>query len=252
MSTELITPIDISKLNSELAAKHEALAEQHRAFLEQRDRESADRREEFERQQAEYERRRAESDERFDRRMEESRLEHNRQTEEYNRKFAQLVEQTKETDRIVKANSHDIGKLGNRIGDIVENMVGGNIVAQFQKYAYSVTELSRDIKFGIKGTATAGQIDVLLDDGDVAILIEVKTRPSTDDVRDHVERLKDYRRWKDSKGEGKKRYIGAIAGAVVDDNVAKFAQKHGMFVIVQSGYAVEIVAPPEGFKAKEW
>jgi len=31
-----------------------------------------------------------------------------------------------------------------------------------------------------------------------------------------------------NKGEGKKRYIGAIAGAVVDDNVVKFAQKHGM------------------------
>ena len=145
-----------------------------------------------------------------------------------------------------------MGKLTSRIGEIVENMVGGNIVSQFQNYEYNVTELSRDIKFGIRGTTSEGQIDVLLDDGDVAILIEVKTRPSIDDVRSHINHLEKYRKWKDGKGEGKKRYIGAIAGAVVDDNVVKFAQKHGMFVIVQSGYAVEIVPTPEGFKAKEW
>ena len=131
----------------------------------------------------------------------------------------------------------------------VENVVGGNIITQFQNYGYVVTGISRNIEFGIKGTTAAGEIDVLLDDGDVAILIEVKTKLTTDDVRDHVEQMEKYRRWKD---DSKKRYIGAVASTVVDDNVIKFAQKNGMFVIVQSGYAVEILAPPEGFKAKEW
>jgi hypothetical protein len=39
---------------------------------------------------------------------------------------------------------------------------------------------------------------------------------------------------------------------VVSKEVVKFAQKKGMYVIVQSGEAVEIVTPPKGFKAKEW
>jgi predicted AAA+ superfamily ATPase len=158
----------------------------------------------------------------------------------------------KETDRQMKETDQKIGRLGSRIGEIVENMVGGNIVAQFQNYGYSVTEMSRNIEFGIQGTASAGEIDVLLDDGDVAILIEVKTKLTTDDVRDHIEQMEKYRRWKDGKGEGNKRYIGAVASTVVDDNVVKFAQKNGMFIIVQSGYAVEILVPPEGFKVKEW
>ena len=171
----------------------------------------------------------------------------------------EMREQMKETDRLMKETdrkiervSSDIGKLGSRIGEIVENMVGGNIVSQFQNYGYCVTEISRNIEFGIKNTTTAGEIDVLLDDGDVAILVEVKTKLTTDDVRNHIEQMEKYRRWKDGKGEGKKRYIGAVASTVVDDNVVTFAQKNGMFVIVQSGYAVEIIAPPEGFKAKEW
>ena len=157
-----------------------------------------------------------------------------------------------ETDRQMKETDRKISALGSRIGEIVENMVGGNIVSQFQNYGYNVTEISRNIEFGIKGTTAAGEIDVLLDDGDVAILIEVKTKLTTDDVRDHIEQMGKYRRCKDGKGESKKRYIGAVASTVVDDNVVKFAQKNGMYVIVQSGYAVEILTPPEGFKAKEW
>ena len=178
--------------------------------------------------------------------IENSREQFREEIKESRREFKQSMEESR------REFDQRIGKLTSRVGEIVENMVGGNIVAQFQHYGYDVTELSRNIEFGIEGTTVAGEIDVLLDDGDVAILIEVKTRPNIDDIRDHIEQLEKYRRLKDGKGEGKKRYIGAIAGAVVDENVVKFAQKHGMFVIVQSGYAVEILAPPKGFKAKEW
>ena len=48
------------------------------------------------------------------------------------------------------------------------------------------------------------------------------------------------------------RFIGAVAGAVVTDEAKDFAHENGMYVIVQSGKAVEIVPTPEGFKAKEW
>jgi len=160
--------------------------------------------------------------------------------------------QQEETDQKMKETDRRIGRLTSRIGEIVENMIGGNIVAQFRDYGYDVTEISRNIEFGSKETDTVGEIDVLLDDGSVAILIEVKTKPSTDDILNHAEQMENYRRWKDSKGEGKKRYVGAVAGAVIEDNVVKFAQRKGFYVIVQSGYAVEILAPPEGFKAKEW
>ena len=146
-----------------------------------------------------------------------------------------------------------IASLGSRVGEIVEHMIGGeNIITQFQALGYDVNDHSRNIVFGVRGTAASGQIDLLLDDSDVAILVEVKTNLKNDDVLDHIERLEKYRRWKDSKGEGKKRYIGALACAVVKENVVEFAQKKGMYVIVQLGNTVEIIAPPEGFKAKEW
>jgi len=91
-----------------------------------------------------------------------------------------------------------------------------------------------------------------LENGDVAVLIEVKTTLETADVRKHIERMEKFRRWTDAKGVAPKRYIGAVAGAVIQEEAEEFAHENGMYVIVQSGDAVEIITPPEGFRAKEW
>jgi len=166
---------------------------------------------------------------------------------------AETAEQMKETARIVKATSRDIGKLGSRIGDIIENMVGGgNIVAQFRALGHHVIAHSRNKTFGGPEDDDSGQIDLFLENGDIAILVEVKTTLKNDDILDHLERMEKYRNWINANGGDKKRYLGAVAGAVVEENVVKFAQKKGFYVIVQSGVAFEIIAPPQGFKAKEW
>ena len=172
-------------------------------------------------------------------------------------KFDRMVEDSarrrSEIDREMKVLRQQMGDIGLRVGDLVEHMIGGkNVVEQFQDLGFGVTDHSRDNKFGIENTVDSGQIDLLLKDGDVEILIEVKTTLRNDDIFDHIERLEKYRRWMDSKCEGKKRYIGALACAMVKDNVVKFAQKNGMYVIKQLGNAVEIVAPPRGFRATEW
>jgi len=161
--------------------------------------------------------------------------------QETDQKFKETAEQMKETDR-------KIGALTSRIGEIVENMVGGDIVGQFQALNIAIKSHSRDKTFGTRGTSESGQIDVFLENGDIVVLIEVKTKLTDDDVREHIERLEKYRRY----GDDKRRIMGAVAGAVVSDDVVKFAHRQGLYVIVQSGEAVEIIAPPVGFKAKEW
>ena len=175
------------------------------------------------------------SDERFREEMAESRREFDKRMEE--------------TDQQMKETRKQIESLTSRIGEIIENMVGGgNIVKQFQALNIDIHSHSRDKTFGKRGTEESGQIDVFLENGDLVILIEVKTRLTDDDIRDHIERMQKYRLY----GNDKRRIVGAVAGGVVSDDVAKFAHRKGMYVIVQSGEAVEIVPPPEGFKAKEW
>ena len=185
-----------------------------------------------------------------DRKFQETRdqmMETDRKFQDTDRKFQETREQMRETDRKISA-------LGSRIGEIIENMVGGgHIVTQFQKLGYNVTAHSRYKIFGESGTSSSGEIDLFLEDGDIAILVEVKTTLKTQDVLDHIERLEKYRRYVDSNGSGEKRhFIGAVAGAVAEENVIKFAQSKGLYVIVQSGETFKIVTPPEGFKVKEY
>jgi len=167
-----------------------------------------------------------------------------RRFQETDRKFQEAAEQLKKTQR-------EVGKLGSRIGDIVENMVSGNIVEKFKALGYDVRYCA-PMPFHNKKLGIAGEIDLFLDDGDAAILIEVKTTLEMADVRKHMERIEKYRRYTQATSGDKRSFIGAIAGAVVTDEALINAHENGMYVIVQSGKAVEILTPPEGFTARQW
>lgn len=168
------------------------------------------------------------------------------------RKFQETDQQMKRTDQQMKRTERQIAALGSRIGEIIENMVKGNIVEKFQTLGYEVTQYSRNKFFEYKKLGIRGEVDLFLENGDVAILVEVKTTLETTDVRDHIERLKKYRRYTNATSGDKRNFIGVVAGAVVTDEAAVFAHQNGMYVIVQSGEAVEIVMPPDGFAAKKW
>ena len=169
------------------------------------------------------------------------------QMKETDRKFEESARQLKETQR-------EVGKLSSSIGRLVENMVKGKIIEKFQALGFDVTGCSPNKSFGIKELGFSGEVDLLLDDGPVGILIEVKTTLEPQDVLDHIDRLEKYRRYADVRivGADKKHFIGAVAGATVREDAAKLARENGMYVIVQSGEAVEIVTPTEGFTAKKW
>ena len=159
-------------------------------------------------------------------------------------------------DRIAvqqEENNRIVGNLGNRVGKMFEKLLGeGRLVAQFRELGYKVKSHSQNKVFGEEGTADSGEIDLFLENGDVAILVESKTTLSRDDVSDHIERIEKYRRFENSDGKTGKRYIGAVAGTVIADNVMNFAHENGLYVIIQSARAVEIIPSPEGFKAREW
>jgi len=158
-----------------------------------------------------------------------------------------------ETRRTVEATNTKIGALDYRVGKMVEKLVGeGNLVAQFRERGIRVKTHSQHKKFGEWGTPESGEIDLFMEDGDVAILVEVKTTLKMDHVVEHLERMEKYRRFVDVDGKNGKRFVGAVAGTIIAENVINFAHDNGLYVIIQSARAVEILDQPEGFKAKEW
>jgi len=81
------------------------------------------------------------------------------------------------------------------------------------------------------------------------MLVEVKTKPTTKDVKDHVKRLEKMRVYADLHGD-KRTFLGSVAGVVATANVKEYALKQGFFVIEPSGETFNIT-PPDG-KPREW
>jgi len=173
-----------------------------------------------------------------------------------------MKERDTEYDRMRKELNRKIGDLGNRIGDIIEHMLGERIIEKFQALGYNVTHpVVRNCSFSSTKLGLYGEFDLTLVDSDIIILIEVKTTLETSDVRKHLKKIEEYRNHIATDGFVQPhvrhllpntRFFGAVAGAVVTDEAKDFALENGLYVIVQSGEAVEIVQTPEGFKAKEW
>ena len=179
----------------------------------------------------------------FDRRLRESAADFDRR----------MLEQKAEYDRISKATNKRIGDLTESMGRVIERMVSGrNIIKQFHDLGYIISSHSRNKTFGEDlPDGNQGEIDLFLENGEIAILIEVKTTLKAKNVGSLKDKLEKFRREADSKGD-KRRFIGAVAGAVVEGDAKEVAHENGMYVIVQSGKAMEILPVPEGFQAREW
>jgi hypothetical protein len=147
----------------------------------------------------------------------------------------QLREMIAETDR-------QIGKLGNRLGGIIEHIMSPKLHKKFEDLGFRFNRSSRNNKFEDHGKKRLAEADILLENGDYAMAVEVKTRLTTENVRDHTGRMEILRQVADERNDTRK-YLGAVAGAVVDQNVLAYALKNGFYVIIPSGETVDIEAP---------
>ena len=120
-----------------------------------------------------------------------------REWEKSRREWQEIREQQKETDRIVKETSQQIAKLGDRLGELVQAMVEGGIKRMFKNLGYDFDVVNPEYEFGNK-TIGFGEVDILLENGDFALLVEVKTKLTEKDILEHRERLEKFRLVSDS------------------------------------------------------
>jgi hypothetical protein len=158
------------------------------------------------------------------------------------KKQEELTESQKETDR-------QIGKLGNRMGEIIEYMVAPNLREKFRELALNFPQANQNTNVSDYDNNIFLEIDVKLENGDKAMLVEVKTKLTIEDVKDHINRLEKMRVYADLHGD-KRVFLGSVAGIVVETNVKEYALGQGFYVIEPSGENFNII-PPSG-KAKEW
>jgi hypothetical protein len=142
----------------------------------------------------------------------------------------------KETDRRLKEVTANIGKLGNRLGDFIEEAVRPAAVRLFRERGIEVHEVHQNIRSqrGDEGL----ELDLLVVNDEDVVAIECKSNLSLDDVNEHMQRLAKLKRLLPSYAN--KRVFGAVAAMVIPDNVAQYAYRKGLYVIGQNGEHLEI------------
>jgi hypothetical protein len=161
---------------------------------------------------------------------------------ETDRKFQETDKKFQETDRLLKQNQKMMSDLGRKFGKIIEHMFIPNLKEKFNALNYTFGKSSSNVLIESKEHKIYTEIDVLLENGDCALAVEVKTQANIGDVREHVERMEKLRRYFDLHND-KRGLYGAIAAAVIPENVHDFALKRGFYVVKQSGDAISIEAP---------
>jgi hypothetical protein len=154
---------------------------------------------------------------------------------ETDRKFQETSIEIKalneKTSREIKAINESIGRLGNRLGDFVEEMVRPAAVRLFREQEIDVHEVHRGVEASRGGEDI--EIDLLVVNTRDVVAVECKSSLSIDDVNQHLTTLAKFKRMLPSYA--KKNVMGAVAAMTLPDNVARYAYRKGLFVISQSG-----------------
>ena len=157
----------------------------------------------------------------------------------------------KETDRRMKEFDKRFGDWTNRFGDVVEYMIAPNMLEKFNELGLDFLTVSNDFKVSDPKNNIYFEIDVKLDNSDKMMLVEIKTKLTTEDVKEHCRRLEKMRISDDSHGH-KRTLLGAVAGVVITPFVKEYALKQGFYVVQPSGETFNITVPEGAYSPREW
>jgi hypothetical protein len=174
--------------------------------------------------------------------------EHAQWRKEWEQKSAKELEETK---RLVKETSRQMGLLHNSFGEMAEHMVSPSIKEKFNALGYNFDKISKNIEIkGKEDITSRAEVDILLENGDIAIAVEVKTKPAYKDLDRHVERMEILRRRAD-RHQDRRKFRGAIAGVIMSDEIKRAILQAGFYLIEQTGDTVAINVP-DSFVPREW
>ena len=164
--------------------------------------------------------------------------------------LAKLREDQKETARRMRETDRQIGALGNRFGELAEHLVAPNIIEKFNELNFTFENIYNNNRIRDASGNFLAEIDLVLENGDIVIAVEIKAKPLHKDVEEHINRMEVLRRRADARHD-KRKFQGAIAGAIMGDEVRNHIIENGFYVIEQTGDTVKINIP-EDFKPRQW
>jgi hypothetical protein len=173
------------------------------------------------------------------------------------KEMKEFRESQKETERLMKEDSQrlkdelnaKIGSLTNLFGDVTEAMVAPKICEKFEEFGLYFPKANPNSRINDKVNKISFEVDIMLENGEKAMLIEVKTKLTVDRINYHLNRLEKMSNYANLHGD-KRTFLGAVAGIVVTDEVREYALSQGLYFIEYAGENFYITAP--NGKPKEW
>ena len=142
-----------------------------------------------------------------------------------------------------------MGKVTSSFGEVIEHLVTPNVMKKFRKLGFTFNDSFRGHQIQDAVGKTRGEIDVEFHNGTDIMVVEVKAHPDRDDVGRLIKKMTILRELE--KYPGKALY-GALAAAVITDEVRDLAIGHGFYVLEQSGDTMRILPADTAFKPKQW
>jgi DNA repair exonuclease SbcCD ATPase subunit len=230
--------------------EREESREQQKEAAERFDRQMEEARREREESRRKWEESNEESNRKWEESNEESRRKWEESIEESNRKWEKSNEEfNRKWEETNREWNKRFGDFSRRFGEIAEYMVAPNLREKFREFGYDFPKANPNSDVTDRINNIHLEIDILLENGVKAMLVEVKSKPSTEDVQAHIERLEKMRKYADLRGD-KRTFLGAVAGVVMTENVRDYVLKQGFFAIEPSGETFNIIPPNN--KPKEW
>jgi len=141
------------------------------------------------------------------------------------------------------------GEMARKLGTITEDLVAPSIAKIINEmFGLDVVFLGIRMKKKLQDSRIK-EYDAIVVAGEYVFVDETKSILDSEDVKEFVKDIQEYRDFF-PEYEGKK-IIGILASLYVDESVIKYAEKAG-FLVFAVGDALMEVKNTKGFKPKEW
>jgi hypothetical protein len=174
-----------------------------------------------------------------------------RAMKETDRAMKETAQQVKETSRELAALGKNVGGLNRSMGELIETLIAARLWEKFPQYGFM--RAYRRLPIYDETSRVRTDIDILLSNSDKVMAVEVKHELDKEKyVSEHVRRMELIRKYPPFIELGTKHLLGAMAGGVVDAEVARYAHESGFYVLELTGETVSLIPPPAGFEPVAW
>ena len=184
--------------------------------------------------------------------MEKNRIELDESLKKSRTEFNESLKKSqKESEKSRKDFNERLGQITGSWGTFVAEMVKPKIMKLFKDKGIPIKTTYQNV-VGLLDDKMYYEIDLLLINSKIAVVVEIKSSLSVDDVKEHLERLEKIQKVQPERMDLRATTLmGAVAGMIVENDADRFAYKHGLYVLRQKGNLVEIMNDDQ-FMPKEW